>query len=113
MNIDLFLVPATVEQFRMDPHVANETRTVHIICIAAGNPTPVITIIDPKGATVWNFMGRATLYNVRRDQAGMYTCRATNGLASPVNVSTELVVLCMYLISFSIHSYFDVQFMLI
>ena len=96
-----FTVPATLDRFEITPRYANETGNVSIQCTASGNPTPVVTIVSPNGMNVSQKMGRAVLNNVNRTQAGFYTCRVTNGLNAPINPRIELVVSCMYSISFS------------
>ena len=83
----------------------NETGNVSIECIASGNPLPNITVTGPNNVTVQHSMGKATLNNVNRNQAGLYTCTASNGVSSPVSEMMELVVNCTCLIYYDICSF--------
>jgi len=85
-------VPARIEQFTLTPRTVNETGNVSIECISSGNPLPNITITGPNNVTVQHSIGKATLNNVNRNQAGLYTCKTSNGVSSPVNATIELVV---------------------
>ena len=76
----------------------NESGNVSIECSASGNPIPTITLTGPSNVTVQHNMGNATLVNLNRNQAGLYICRANNGVHSPVSAAIELVVNCTYLI---------------
>ena len=80
----------------------NETGNVSIECSASGNPLPNITITGPSNVTVQHRMGKATLTNVNRNQAGSYQCTASNGISSPVSATTNLVVNCMYLSCYTV-----------
>ena len=89
-------MPATITQFAITPSTVKETDTATVECIAFGNPAPNIGIIGPNSASVAHTSGRVVLTNVNKNQAGSYTCQASNGIGSPANASSSLFVNCMY-----------------
>ena len=89
-----------MDRFVISPRNANETGNVSIECTASGNPTPVVTIVNPNGRNVSHSMGRAELNYVHKNKAGFYACKVSNGLNAPINPRIKLVVACMYSIPF-------------
>ena len=91
-----YIAPSKINKFEITPRNANETGNVTIECTASGNPTPVVTIINPNGMNVSHKMGRTELINVHRNQSGFYACTAENRIQLPDSARMELIVACMY-----------------
>ncbi|XP_065055821.1 hemicentin-1-like isoform X1 [Rhopilema esculentum] len=76
------------------PQTVNETGNANIACVVvAANPTPVITILNPMHRTVSHTNGAAALTNLSRNDAGIYSCSASNSVpGSPVTKTATLFV---------------------
>ncbi|XP_065055871.1 hemicentin-2-like isoform X2 [Rhopilema esculentum] len=75
------------------PSAVNETQTAVIQCkVLAANPVPSLAITNANGLSITHTNGNATLSSVTADQAGMYTCTASNGIGQPVTGNTTLTV---------------------
>ncbi|XP_065056313.1 hemicentin-2-like [Rhopilema esculentum] len=75
------------------PSAVNETQTAVIQCkVLAANPVPSLAITNANGLSITHTNGNVTLSSVTADQAGMYTCTASNGIGQPVIGNTTLTV---------------------
>ena len=93
-----FADPTKINQFTIVPRVAVELQSsVSLQCTFVGNPPPNVTITGPNNVTV-SQSGSATVNNLSRHEAGIYTCIANNGIGSSVSRTADLVVYCMYYI---------------
>eukprot|EP00795_Rhopilema_esculentum_P016592 gene16592-8018_t len=80
--------------FSITPQTVNETGNANIACVvAAANPTPVITILNPLSQKVSHKNGAAALTKLSRNDAGIYSCSASNSVpGSPVTKTATLFV---------------------
>ena len=78
----------------ISPQTVNETDNATFSCaVLAANPSANITLRGPLNQTLEDTSGTATLSNLTRDDAGMYSCVADNGLrGSPVIEGAKLSV---------------------
>ena len=78
----------------ISPHTVNETENATLSCtVVAANPSANITLRGLLNQTLEDTSGATILSNLTRDDAGMYTCVADNGLiGSPVIETSKLSV---------------------
>uniref|UniRef100_A0A3Q2QAI6 MAM domain containing glycosylphosphatidylinositol anchor 2 n=1 Tax=Fundulus heteroclitus TaxID=8078 RepID=A0A3Q2QAI6_FUNHE len=79
-----------------DPIVVNPGQTVSLVCITTGGePTPTLTWVStndslPQRSVVKG--GTLTLPAITSDEAGVYSCVASNNVGNPAKKSTTIVV---------------------
>ncbi|MED6292792.1 MAM domain-containing glycosylphosphatidylinositol anchor protein 2, partial [Ilyodon furcidens] len=79
-----------------DPIVVNPGQTVSLVCITTGGePTPILTWVSsndtlPQRSVVNG--GTLTLPAITSDEAGVYSCVASNNVGNPAKKSTTIVV---------------------
>ena len=98
-----FLPVAPVLSFAVTPRTINESQNATVECtVTAANPATNITvrISRENSATVSHVGGIAELVHVTRDQAGTYTCTASNSVGSVSTASSTLTVNRMLLLRF-------------
>ena len=64
------------------PSLVTEGSSVHLQCIATGNPLPNITWIWKGTGDVLGGNEQLILFDVHRNQAGTYQCHAWNGIGN-------------------------------
>ncbi|XP_022778506.1 scavenger receptor cysteine-rich domain-containing group B protein-like, partial [Stylophora pistillata] len=64
------------------PSLVTEGSSVHLQCIAIGNPPPNITWIWKGTGDVLGGNEQLILFDVHRNQAGTYQCHAWNGIGN-------------------------------
>ncbi|XP_065061804.1 neural cell adhesion molecule 1-like isoform X1 [Rhopilema esculentum] len=70
-----------------------EGQDVLLTCVVvAANPMPAITWKDPRNNSLSHSNGMLLLRSVRRNQAGVYTCKASNGIGFPKTKSALINV---------------------
>lgn len=79
-----------------DPIVVNPGQTVSLVCITTGGePPPILTWVSsndslPQRSVVKG--GTLTLPAITSDEAGVYSCVASNNVGNPAKKSTTIVV---------------------
>ncbi|CAB1339994.1 unnamed protein product, partial [Coregonus sp. 'balchen'] len=79
-----------------DPIVVNPGQTVSLVCITTGGePKPTLSWVSssdslPEKSVVKG--GTLTLPAITSDEAGVYSCVATNNVGNPAKKSTTIVV---------------------
>ena len=79
-----------------DPIVVNPGQTVSLVCITTGGePPPILTWLSsndslPQRSVVKG--GTLTLPAISSDEAGVYSCVASNNVGNPAKKSTTIVV---------------------
>lgn len=79
-----------------DPIVVNPSQTVSLVCITTGGePPPVLTWVSsndtlPQRSVVNG--GTLTLPAITSEEAGAYSCVASNNVGNPAKKSTTIVV---------------------
>ena len=78
----------------ISPHKVNETKNATLSCaVVAANPSANITLLGPLNQYIEGKSGTTILSNLTRDDAGLYSCVADNGLrGSPVMETAKLSV---------------------
>ena len=90
------LVPPLIT-FSLTPNTVNEGQNATAECkVNAANPAPNITIMDNINQDIPHVGGQATMSHRTRNQAGRYTCMATNGIGGVATVTANLTVYCEY-----------------
>eukprot|EP00795_Rhopilema_esculentum_P016573 gene16573-7996_t len=86
-------VPPVIS-FSINPSTVNETNNATMQCtVTAANPTPSITIQNPKGQNLSHTDGLVQLDLITREHGGTYSCIASNGVVgSPVTRTAILTV---------------------
>ena len=89
-------VPPQVEIRPGDQRV-NESDTLSVFCNASGNPTPNITWrkLD-KSSPAFPSGNILKITSVNKTDAGMYECRANNGIRNNDTASFKVTVNCEY-----------------
>uniref|UniRef100_A0A3B4A6U8 Ig-like domain-containing protein n=1 Tax=Periophthalmus magnuspinnatus TaxID=409849 RepID=A0A3B4A6U8_9GOBI len=83
-----------------DPIVVNPGQTVSLVCITTGGePPPLLTWVTandslPQRSQVKG--GTLTLPAISSEEAGVYSCVASNNVGNPAKKSTTIVVRCEY-----------------
>ena len=73
----------------------NETQDMRVVCIASGNPQPVITWSKaPSSKSLSSIDGALTARNVSKTDSGVYQCRASNEIGNDAIVTFSLGVNC-------------------
>ncbi|XP_054617075.1 MAM domain-containing glycosylphosphatidylinositol anchor protein 2-like isoform X5 [Dunckerocampus dactyliophorus] len=79
-----------------DPIVVNPGQTVSLVCITTGGePPPVLTWVSANDSLPQRSMvkgGTLTLPAISSDEAGVYSCVASNNVGNPAKKSTTIVV---------------------
>ncbi|KAL2082445.1 hypothetical protein ACEWY4_022263 [Coilia grayii] len=80
-----------------DPIVVNPGQTVALVCITtAGEPPPTLTWTSGGGAALPQKSqvkdGTLTLRDISSDEAGLYSCVASNNVGNPAKKSTTIIV---------------------
>uniref|UniRef100_A0ABM0N0N9 Roundabout homolog 2-like n=1 Tax=Saccoglossus kowalevskii TaxID=10224 RepID=A0ABM0N0N9_SACKO len=90
--------PPTIHTFPSDQTVAEGTNSVTLQCTATGKPT-TITYAWKKDSANINISGRyslnggsLTISNIVREDDGIYTCYASNGVGQPHSASATVTV---------------------
>ena len=79
--------------FSITPSTVNETQNATAECkVNAADPPSTITITDNSKNVITHTGGKASLVHITRNQAGTYTCRATNGVGAAVTATAVLIV---------------------
>ena len=79
--------------FSITPSTVNETQNATAECkVNAANPPPTITITDKSNKVVAHTGGQARLVHLTGNEAGTYTCNATNGVGAAVIATAVLIV---------------------
>lgn len=79
-----------------DPIVANPGQTVTLVCIiSGGEPNPTLTWVRngeelPKKSVLNG--GTLTIPAISTEEAGVYSCVASNNVGNPAKKSTNIVV---------------------
>ena len=95
-----FAVPPRLT-FTITPQTINETQSATLSCVVtAANPSANITLRSPTNESIPHTSGTAVLTNRTRNDAGIYSCVADNGLdGSPVTITSTLTVNRKYMLS--------------
>ncbi|KAL0165333.1 hypothetical protein M9458_041086, partial [Cirrhinus mrigala] len=88
--------PASIKLLVEDPIVVNPGQTVSLVCITTGGePTPTLTWTSSSGSLPEKSLlkdGVLTLPAIASDDAGVYSCVASNNVGNPAKKSTTIVV---------------------
>ena len=88
-----FLVLPKILSFAVTPSIVNETQNATAECkVNAANPLPRINITDNSNNAIAQTRGKGRLVHITRNQAGIYTCRADNGVGAAVTATAVLIV---------------------
>ena len=72
-----------------------EGETVTLFCnVTAANPAANITWLNHANLPIPNTNGRTQLSSINRNQNGVYTCQASNGVGVAAFATTALTVHC-------------------
>uniref|UniRef100_W5LMW2 MAM domain containing glycosylphosphatidylinositol anchor 2 n=1 Tax=Astyanax mexicanus TaxID=7994 RepID=W5LMW2_ASTMX len=86
----------TIKLLVEDPIVANPGQTVTLVCITSGGePTPVLSWVRnaeglPKKSVLNG--GTLTIPAISTEEAGVYSCVASNNVGNPAKKSTNIIV---------------------
>ncbi|KAI4902183.1 hypothetical protein NFI96_008259 [Prochilodus magdalenae] len=86
----------TIKLLVEDPIVANPGQTVTLVCITSGGePTPALTWVRnaeglPKKSVLNG--GTLTIPAISTEEAGVYSCVASNNVGNPAKKSTNIIV---------------------
>ena len=70
-----------------------EGESITLYCnITAANPTASITWLNPANSTMPHTKGKIQLSPINRNQNGVYTCQASNGVGMIARKTTEVFV---------------------
>lgn len=73
----------------------NETQTLRLVCIANGNPKPLIAWSKTNDPTTINSIDDVvTVQNVNKTASGVYQCRASNGIGEDAIALSTVTVNC-------------------
>lgn len=92
----LFTASPSIKLLVEDPIVVNPGQTVSLVCITTGGePSPILTWVSsndslPQRSVVKG--GTLTLPAITSDEAGVYSCVASNNVGNPAKKSTTIVV---------------------
>uniref|UniRef100_A0A3B3DF11 MAM domain containing glycosylphosphatidylinositol anchor 2 n=1 Tax=Oryzias melastigma TaxID=30732 RepID=A0A3B3DF11_ORYME len=79
-----------------DPIVVNPGQTVSLVCInTGGEPPPILTWVSANDSLPQRSVvngGTLTLPSITSDEAGIYSCVASNNVGNPAKKSTTIVV---------------------
>uniref|UniRef100_A0A3B3I7P2 MAM domain containing glycosylphosphatidylinositol anchor 2 n=1 Tax=Oryzias latipes TaxID=8090 RepID=A0A3B3I7P2_ORYLA len=79
-----------------DPIVVNPGQTVSLVCInTGGEPPPILTWVSTNDSLPQRSVvngGTLTLPSITSDEAGIYSCVASNNVGNPAKKSTTIVV---------------------
>lgn len=79
-----------------DPIVVNPGQTVSLVCITTGGePSPLLTWLSANDSLPQKSMvkgGTLTLPAISSDEAGAYSCVASNNVGNPAKKSTTIIV---------------------
>ena len=78
--------------------IKTENSTLNLQCSVDSNPASLVTWYR-RGSLLKSTTANSlehTLQNIQCADSGMYFCTASNGIASSMNISVQLVVQCMY-----------------
>lgn len=79
-----------------DPIVVNPGQTVSLVCITTGGePQPVLTWVSSNDSLPQRSVvngGTLTLPAITSEEAGAYSCVASNNVGNPAKKSTTIVV---------------------
>ena len=97
-----FLFPSSTKvapqvEIRPRDQRVNESDTLSVFCNASGNPTPNITWrkLD-KSSPAFPSGNILKITSVNKTEAGMYECRANNGIRNNDTASFKVTVNCEY-----------------
>ena len=96
----LLLVPTNITEIRGEPTIL-PGENLQLTCEASGRPEPKITWTKEKpgnqGNTVVVQEGKLlTITDIKRTDAGDYTCTAYNGFGKPKNQTVYVIVISEY-----------------
>ena len=92
----VFSASPTIKLLVEDPIVVNPGQTVTLVCVTSGgDPTPTLTWVHsadelPKKSVLNG--GTLTLPAISIEEAGVYSCVASNNVGNPAKKSTTIVV---------------------
>ena len=79
--------------FSITPNIVNETKNATAECrVNVANPSPSITITDSNNQSISHVGGQANIARITRNQAGVYSCAANNGIGGVVRATSTLTV---------------------
>ena len=90
-----FIVPPQISTSSAIAAVEGHRVVLHCN-VTAANPAANVTWHSPTGAELQNTNGRILLPSVNRNQNGVYTCQASNGVGSVAIKTTYLSVNCKF-----------------
>jgi len=97
-SLEILVAPLIIAEPSDGKYVVKKGKRVELKCKASGNPLPEIHWTREHGGLLP--MGQQTLQSqqlvissVAREDAGVYTCKASNGVGTPATASIHLQVL--------------------
>lgn len=95
-RVRFVLASPSIKLLVEDPIVANPGQTVTLVCIiSGGEPNPTLTWVRngeelPKKSVLNG--GTLTIPAISTEEAGVYSCVASNNVGNPAKKSTNIVV---------------------
>lgn len=91
-----FVASPSIKLLVEDPIVVNPGQTVSLVCInTGGEPPPILTWVSTNDSLPQRSVvngGTLTLPSITSDEAGIYSCVASNNVGNPAKKSTTIVV---------------------